>query len=464
MRNYPILFIFIAHKTITIMNKLFFLPILLLLWLPVSAQEYPAILSMKDRAETIDRLLNDKLETVLPDLMRREGIDMWVVISREYNEDPVIETLLPATWLAARRRTILVMYDQGGDKGVETLAIARYDVGEKFKRAWDKEKEPDQWKRLREVIEERDPKKIGINKSLHFGLADGIVATDLEEMESAIGKKYTDRIVSAENLAIGWLETRTPAEMALYPQICKIAHDIIKEGFSDKVIQPGVTTTEDLVWWFREKIKELKLVTWFHPTVSIQRADPESFDHLRSFSSRPGNNIIMPGDLLHVDVGITYLRLNTDTQQHAYVLRPGETEAPEYLVNAFRRGNRLQDILTNNFEEGRTGNEVLKMSREQSIAEGIKPSIYTHPLGYHGHGAGTTLGMWDSQGGVPFKGDYPLHFNTAYSIELNAATFIEEWGKEIRIMLEEDAFFDKDGVNYMDGRQTEFLIIGRKSW
>ncbi|MEQ9092444.1 MAG: M24 family metallopeptidase [Balneola sp.] len=445
------------------MKKLGFLFLILLFLIPNSFAQngYPEILSMKERAEVIDDLLEDKIKTILPDLMRNSGIDMWVVVSREYNEDPVIETLLPATWLAARRRTILVMYDQGEGKGVETLAVARYDVGKTFKKAWDKEKEPDQWKRLKEIIEERNPQKIGVNQSDDWGLADGIVATDLQEMKSAIGKKYSDRIVSAEKLAVGWLETRSAKEMTIYPQIVRIAHKIIEQGFSDEVIQPGVTTTEDVVWWFREKIRELKLITWFHPSVSIQRADPESFDHLRSFSSRPDNNVIMPGDLLHVDFGITYLRLNTDTQQHAYILRPGETEVPKYLNRAFDNGNRLQDIFTNNFKEGRTGNEVLKMSREQAIAEGIKPSIYTHPIGYHGHAAGTTLGMWDSQGGVPGSGDYPLHLNTAYSIELNAATFIEEWGKEIRIMLEEDAFFDETGVWYIDGRQKEIMMIPR---
>ncbi len=427
-----------------------------------SQNAYPEILSMKQRAEVINDLLEDRIQTVLPDVMRRTGIDMWIVVSREYNEDPVIKTLLPATWLNARRRTILVMYDQGEDKGIETLAVARYSVGETFKKAWDKEKEPDQWKRLKEIIEEINPEKIGINQSEHWGLADGMVATDLEEMKEAIGQKYVDRLVSAEKLAVGWLETRSEKEMILYPQIVRIAHQIIAEGFSDAVIQPGITTTDDVVWWYREKIRELKLITWFHPSVSIQRADPESFDHLRTFDSRPAENVIMPGDLLHVDFGITYLRLNTDTQQHAYVLKPGETEVPEYLKKAFDNGNRLQDIFTNNFKEGRTGNEVLKMSREQAIAEGLKPSIYTHPIGYNGHAAGTTLGMWDAQGGVPGSGDYPLHLNTAYSIELNAATFIEEWGKEIRIMLEEDAFFDETGVWYIDGRQKEIMTIPRK--
>ncbi|MFT7151278.1 MAG: Xaa-Pro aminopeptidase [Nonlabens sp.] len=421
----------------------------------------PAILSMKDRAEVINGLLEDKVQNYLPAIMRREGIDMWVVMSREYNEDPVIKTLLPAEWLAARRRTILVFYDKGGDTPLETLAVARYDVGTSFKSAWNKEQQPDQWARLAEIIKERKPKKIGVNKSQYFGLADGIVATDFEEFKASLPKADQNKIVSAEKVAIGWLETRTAAEMAIYPHIVRISHDIIKEAFSNKVITPGVTTTEDVVWWMREKVRELKLVTWFHPTVDVQRADPENFDHLRTFSKRPETNVILPGDLLHCDFGITYLRLNTDQQQHAYVLKPGESEVPTFLREAFKKGNRLQNIFTNNFKEGRTGNEVLKISRTTAIAEGIKPSIYTHPIGYHGHAAGSTLGMWDSQGGVPVTGDYPLHLNTAYSIELNASVYLKEWDKEIRIMLEEEAFFDKSGVWYIDGRQEGILIIQR---
>ncbi|KYG74778.1 metallopeptidase family M24 [Roseivirga ehrenbergii] len=419
------------------------------------------ILSMKDRAETIDRLLEDKIQNYLPGIMRREGVDMWVVMSREYNEDPVIKTLLPATWLAARRRTILIMFDRGEKEGIESIAVARYDVGPSFKSAWNPEEQPDQWARVAEIIRERNPKKIAVNKSKYFGITDGVVATDLEEFTAALNKKDQAKIISAEKVAIGWLETRTEAEMAIYPHIVRISHMIIQEAFSDKVITPGVTTTEDVVWWMRDKVVELGLQTWFHPTVDVQRADPESFDHLRTFTKRPEKNVILPGDLLHCDFGITYLRLNTDQQQHAYVLRPSETEVPSFLQAAFKNGNRLQDIFTNNFEEGRTGNEVLKMSREQAIAEGIKPSIYTHPIGYHGHASGTTLGMWDSQGGVPVTGDYPLHLNTAYSIELNAATYIQEWKKEIRIMLEEEAFFDKSGVWYIDGRQNEIMTIPR---
>lgn len=410
----------------------------------VSNAQYATVLTQREQAKVIDELLDDRLRNLLPALMKREGFDMWIVMSREYNEDPIIKTFLPATWMAARRTTMLVMFDKGNE--MEYMAVARYDVGKVFKRAWNPEEQPDQWARLGKIIEERNPKKIGVNKAPNWGHTDGLTANDYDNLLKVLPKKLQTNVVSAERLAVAWLETRSKLEMAIYPQICRIAHQIIAEGFSDQVIQPGVTSTDDLVWWYREKIKELKLDTWFHPSVDIQREGAV-------------DNIIRPGDFIHVDFGITYLRLNTDTQEHAYILKFGETEAPAYLREAFNKGNRLQDIFTDNFKEGRTGNEVLAASRKQAIAEGITPSIYTHPIGYHGHAAGTTLGQWDMQGGVPGTGDYPLHLNTAYSIELNCTVNIPAWKKDVKIALEEDAFFDERGVNYIDGRQTEIILI-----
>jgi Xaa-Pro aminopeptidase len=410
----------------------------------VSNAQYATVLTQREQAKVIDELLDDRVRNLLPALMKREGFDMWIVMSREYNEDPIIKTFLPATWMAARRTTMLVMFDKGNE--MEYMAVARYDVGKVFKRAWNPEEQPDQWARLGKIIEERNPKKIGVNKAPNWGHTDGLTANDYDNLLKVLPKKLQTNVVSAERLAVAWLETRSKLEMAIYPQICRIAHQIIAEGFSDQVIQPGVTSTDDLVWWYREKIKELKLDTWFHPSVDIQRDGTV-------------DNIIRPGDFIHVDFGITYLRLNTDTQEHAYILKFGETEAPAYLREAFNKGNRLQDIFTDNFKEGRTGNEVLAASRKQAIAEGITPSIYTHPIGYHGHAAGTTLGQWDMQGGVPGTGDYPLHLNTAYSIELNCTVNIPAWKKDVKIALEEDAFFDERGVNYIDGRQTEIILI-----
>lgn len=421
----------------------------------------PRILPMQERAAVIDRWLTKRVQTVLPDLMRRTGIDMWVIISREYNEDPVLRTFLPSQWQSARRRTILLVYDAGDGQPLETLAVARYAVGEMFEQAWDKERDGDQWARLAALIAERNPQKIGLNFSETFALADGISQTEYRLFHEALPERLHDRVVSAENLALGWLETRTPDEMAVYQQIVRIAHEIIAEGLSELVIQAGITTTSDVSWWYRDRIRELKLTTWFHPSVSVQRADQPVIDMKTAIAARHDDEVIMPGDLLHVDFGITYLRLNTDTQQHAYVLLPGETDAPEELRVALARGNRLQDILTEQFVTGRSGNDILASALAVAKDEGITASIYTHPIGFHGHAAGPTIGLWDQQGGVPGRGDYPLYPNTAHSIELFAETDVVSWGKPVRIKLEEDAFFDGERTWYIDGRQKEMLLIPR---
>ena len=428
--------------------------------MPVNSSELSkSILSMRDRAKFVDSMIVKRIDQILPRLMNEHNMDMWIIISREYNEDPIIKTLLPATWISARRTTILVLARKE-DQSIGAYAIAPYKVGDVFEKAWDKSKQPNQWLALTDLIKKHKPNKIGINQSKHWAHADGLVATDKENLLAHLPEHYKTKLVSAEPLAIGWLEQRIPEEVTVYKDIVKIAHNIIAEGFSNKVITPNQTTTDDVAWWFKERVRELKLQTWFHPSVSIQRSDTIAFDHESSFTNGNDLKVILPGDLLHVDFGITYLRLNTDTQQHAYVLKANEKQAPKFLQKALMSGNKLQDIFTGKFSVGVTGNEVLKRSREAAISKGLKPTIYTHPLGYHGHAAGTTLGMWDSQGGVTGSGDYPLHLNTAYSIELNNAIYIEQWKKEIRIMLEEDAIFDQSGVWYLDGRQTKLLLIG----
>jgi hypothetical protein len=432
------------------------------LTLPSSAQTpFPLILDERARATAVNDMLDDRFNNLLPELMRREGIDMWILISREYNEDPVMKTMLPAEWLSARRRTVMVFFDRGPGQELEKMAIARYDVG-LLKAAWDLNVYPDQWEALIEAINTRNPQKIGINLSDHYGLADGLVHTEHALLMQYLPEKFKKRVVSAERLAIAWLETRTEKEMTLYEQICRISHLIVQEGLSENVIQPGITTTDDVVWWYRNRVRTLGLDTWFHPTVDVQRADPENFDHLRTFSKRPQQQVILPGDLLHVDFGISYLRLNTDMQQHAYVLRPGETTVPEALRQAFIQGNRLQDILVGQFEPGKTGNQILADALQQATQENIQGSIYSHPIGFHGHAAGPAIGMWDNQSKVPGTGDYPLYPNTAFSIELNASSFIPEWNKIIRIMLEEEGFFNGKNFRFMDGRQTEIYTIPRQ--
>tara|TARA_R110002033_G_scaffold12528_1_gene37825 strand:- start:1852 stop:3243 length:1392 start_codon:yes stop_codon:yes gene_type:complete len=443
----------------TLMKKLFLFVCLIFIG-EINAQQ---ILNEKERAQVIDEILDDRFNNLLPELMDAADLDMWVVISREYNEDPVIKTMLPATWLNARRRTILLFYRDKAKNSIEKLAVARYNVGKNIVSAWDKEKEPNQWKRLMQLISERNPKKIGLNYSTDHNIADGLVKTDYEEFMANLPKKYSSKVVSAQELAVRWIETRSEREMVIYDQLVDITHDIIAEAFSEKVITPGVTTTSDVEWWMRQKVTDLGLETWFHPTIDVQRSKEELVSHLYSFSGRPEDTVILPGDLVHCDFGITYLRLNTDCQELAYVLKPEETSAPAFLVNGLKDGNKVQDFLTTNMIKGRTGNEILAKSLSEAKASGLKPSIYTHPLGMYGHSAGTTIGMWDSQGGV-MRDDgenYPLNPNTVYAIELNTTITIPEWNRDIRIMLEEAGFYGEDGFRYVNGRQTELLLIPR---
>lgn len=431
----------------------------LVLFTFVSVSLTAQILPERDRAILKDEILADRFNNLLPQLMDDTNIDMWLVISREYNEDPVMRTMLPATWLNARRRTILVFYRNKAENTIEKIAVARYDVGKNITSAWEKEKQPLQWARLVEIIEERKPEKIGINVSEHFGIADGLVVTDYNELKEALPAELEDKLVSAEKLAIAWIETRTEKEMELYNTLVSVTHKIVDEAFSSKVITPGKTTTDDVVWWLRQKVTDMGLETWFHPTIDVQRSDEALKSHIYSFTKGEKDKVIIPGDLLHCDFGITYIGLNTDCQEHAYVLQEGETKVPVFLAEAFSEGNRVQDIFTGFFEEGKTGNEILAASLAKGKAEGLRPAIYTHPLGTYGHSSGTTLGMWDSQGGVPVNGDYPLHYNTVYAIELNTTVTIEAWKKDIRIMLEEAGFYGKDGFRYVNGRQESIKAI-----
>ncbi|WP_340105551.1 M24 family metallopeptidase [Rhodohalobacter sp. 8-1] len=419
----------------------------------------PHILKMEDRADVIDRWTEDKLDTLVPELMRREGIDMWVLVAREYNEDPVLLTMLPATWQSSRRTTILLFSDPGDGQPVERMAVARYNIGF-FETQWFPDEQPDQWARFGDIVEEKNPERIAVNYSDDFALADGISHTDFINLSNSLSPEMQDRIVSAENLAIGWLETRTQEEKIVYRQINRIAHNIVAEGLSEQVITPGITTTEDVQWWYRDRIRDLNLTAWFHPSVSVQREETPEEDG--DFSSSEGKNVILPGDLIHVDFGIQYLRLSTDTQRNAYVLKQGETEAPQGLQDALTTGKRLQDILTGQFQTGRAGNEILSKALEQAEAEDINATIYTHPIGYHGHAAGPTIGLWDQQGGVPGKGDYPLYPNTAHSIELNAEVYIPEWDKQILMKLEEDAIYDGEQTYYIDDRAEDLYLIPRQ--
>jgi Xaa-Pro aminopeptidase len=425
--------------------------ILLLLTLHFFISATAQVKPLREQAVMINEVLADRFNNLLPTLMDKANIDCWVLITREYNEDPIIKTMLPAEWLSARRRTMLVFYRNKQKQSIEKYAVARYPVGKEIKAAWDVDAVPNQWEALVALLRKLNPSKIGINTSVDFGHADGLDHTEYLEFMNVLNASEQSKVTSAQGLAVSWLETRTEKEMQLYPSLLKITHAIIKEGFSNKVIKPNVTTTQDLVWWFRQQLNDKGLTTWFHPSIEIQRR-----------VSNENDQVIRPGDFLHVDFGITYLRLNSDVQEQAYVLLPTEKTVPENLQAAFTKTNQLQDFLTNEFALGKSGNTILKQALTNAKAAGINPSIYTHPIGFHGHAAGTTIGMWDFQNGVPGSGDYTMKANTCYSIELNATHTLAGWDKPVRVALEQNGIFNGLSFEYIDGRQTKIHAIQPK--
>lgn len=411
----------------------------------------PPILPLKERAEVVDRILAERLETVIPAIMREQGIDMWLLMSREYFEEPVLATMLDAQSFHARRRTILIFFDPGDGQPVERLTVSRYGLADLFEPSWAPEEEPDQWKAVAEIIAARDPDKIAINYSDATRFGDGMTLSQYRAMTKALPQEYAERIVSGETLSVRWLESRTEAELELYPGIVRIAHALIAEAFSRRVITPGKTTTHEVRWWYREKLASLGIDPWFHPSVAIQREGTEGMIY--------EDTVIQPGDLLWTDFGLTYLRLNTDTQHLAYVLKPGETEAPEGLREGLRRTNRVGDILTASFRAAESGNTILARARKAALAEGLDPSIYSHPIGFHGHGAGASIGFWDNQKADP-RGEYPVLAGTTWSIEFTNYYEVPEWGgQRVDFRSEEDAWFDGESVRYLDGRQTELTLI-----
>ncbi len=418
---------------------------------PIQSEFFPdqRILTHREQAPIMRRILEERFDTLLPELMRREGIDMWIIISREYNDDPVFRSMSPLETYSSRRRTILVFNDRGPGQPVERLSIGRFDYDGLYQVVPTHNEE--QFEGLLEVVRERNPGTIGVNMSGRWNHADGLTATQRDTLFSTLSE-YEDRIQSAEMLAVGWLEKKLPEETELYRHVMRVAQSIIGQAFSNEVIIPGVTTADDVRWWMRQKAAEMGLGMWFHPSFAVQR---QGHDGRIS-----GDVVIQRGDLLWLDLGIIYLGYSTDTQHNAYVLRYGETEVPEGFMAGLRAAQRMQDITKAEAQIGRTGNEALAASLARAREEGLDATVYWHSIGFHGHGAGVPMGMTDYQEGVPVRGDAPFRANTWHSVELNVNYPVPEWGGQmVRFSMEEDAVLTENGWEWITGRQESFYLV-----
>jgi Xaa-Pro aminopeptidase len=432
--------------------------------------------TLREQAALQQQWLKKRLDGFLPGLMRQHGVDLWVVPMREYNEDPVFPAIAAPETFAARRRTIYVFFDKCAASGappsaacVERIALGGTSQGGVFEarrstkaaagdvgrgrqaELWGDE----QWQALKAVIEERDPRVIGIDRSAVFAFSDGLSSGELEGMSRALGEKWTARFKDAERLPLELIAVRLPEEEAFYERLQQLAWQLSQEMFSNRVVVPGRSRTSDLVWWWRQRVADLGLSTWFQPSVDVQRRGAKEAD----LGEDP---VIQPGDVLHSDVGITAARLNTDTQHLAYVLKPGETEAPLGLRSALASTNALQDVVMAELRPGRTGNEILASARARMKEKGIDGTVYSHPIGLNGHGAGPIIGLWDYQDGVPGRGDAPVIASMWFSIELQATSPVPEWGGQaVRMAQEEDAVIDAAGRARWALRRQDALFLIR---
>ena len=427
---------------------------------PAAERNSPAILPIRERAALVLKIVQKRLDTLLPRMMRETGFDMWVIACNEDNLDPVFETMMPyENWCPITQ--ILVLYDRGPEKGVERINVSRTDTQGLFVNGWnasafDAKKGESQWEAFGRIVRERNPKRIGLNEGEIQWAAGGLTVVLKKRILEAAGPDLASRFVSAEPLATLWSETLLPDEVELQEKAAAISHSIIAEMFSGRTITVGQTTPEDLRYFYWQRVSDLGLKVSFSPFVSVRARSPET---LAAFGK--DDKAIRPGDILHCDVGVKYMRWNSDHQELAYVLKPEETDAPQGLRKLMAEANRLQDVYCGEFQAGLTGNELLGRILGKARAAGIpNPRIYSHSLGLFLHEPGPLIGLPWEQVNNPGRGDVKLVPWSVFTAELSVTGPVPEWGGfEFRLPLEQDVLYTGAKTIFQDGRQTAFHLI-----
>ena len=414
----------------------------------------PLVMPVRQRAEVVRQALEGRLETILPAAMRETGFDMWLVLCQEDDLDPVFTTMIPMdTWCPILQ--MLVFYDRGPERGVERINLSMTNTGDLYDRPWQGRHHEEQWPLLREIICERDPQRIGINVGATQWAAGGLTHNLYTQLVETLPETYVDRLASAEPLATIWLSTLTEYELQLFAHVAHVAHQILGACLSRQSVVPGVTTVRDLEWIYWQRCADLGLGLAFKPFFNLVRPEETT----QRYGEQ--DDVIRPGDMIHSDVGIRYLRLNSDHQECAYVLRPGEEDAPQGLQRLMREANRLQDVYLSEFRLGQSGNELLGAILARARAVGIpNPRIYSHSLGLFLHEPGPLIGLPWEQERCAGRGDVRLRHNQCFTMELSVTDRVPEWGdREVTMSLEQDVAFTGTGCRPIDGRQTALHLI-----
>jgi hypothetical protein len=414
----------------------------------------PQIIPVRRQIKVTTKILRKRLDTVLPLALRDGDIDMWLIICQEDNLDPVYRTMIPMdTW--PKILQMLIFFDRGTEIGVERINLSMTDTKDLYDKPWKGGNHPEQWRLLSEIIEKRDPKKIGINIGDVNWAAGGLTHNLFNQLVAALPEKYVNRLTSAETACTRWAMTLTDEELELYPHISSTARQVIAQCFNPSTITPGVTTVEDLEWTFWQICSDYGLEQSFKPYFRILRRESEAKKHPLS------DRIIRMGDLLVCDVGIKYLGLITDHQELAYVRHEDETDAPMGLKNLLATNNRLQKIFMREFKQGLTGNQLLENILSSAHEEGVpSPEIFSHSLGLFLHEPGPLIGLPWEQNPIPGRGEVRLEYDSCFAMELSIEDVVPEWDNQrVPCQTEQIVKFTRDGCQPLDGVQTSFHLI-----
>lgn len=407
------------------------------------------MLNLVDQNRIKDEILAERL-ALAESLMKECEVDAWIIASREYNEDPLFHALTPAHFPTARRVTILVLGFENGKYVKYCVNLPDHELEKYYVQDYDRKNET-QMEALTRVLTRMNPRNIALNYSDHFAYTDGLSVGLYRLFHNELPKELTDKFISADSIGIRLLETRTAKELEVYPMVMDVAMEIIEKTFSAEQIIPGKTTCTDLMNFMEQETNNRGIYTWFDSTIDLQRGD----------GMHGEDTVIEKGDLLHCDFGIRYLNLCTDTQRLCYVLKDDEEDIPEELQKAFARNNRFQDIVREQMQLGKTGNEVFVDSIQQGKAEGIRPMLYTHPLGFHGHAAGPIIGLFSDQNPIPVRGDLKLYNHTGYALELNTTEHLDMYGRDTFIFTEESVIFVDNEVHFLaENRDKMYKVKG----
>ncbi len=419
-----------------------------------SHAEMPKLLSQFEQMEVRERWLMMRLGSLLLPMMKRHGVEMWIVVNEEFNSDPVTEHIVPPIPIVGRR-DVFIFIDKG--ERIERIALVRYDE-ERLKKHYEM-RMPGRDKfneELRKIVDERKPKTIAINIGGSRGQQSGLSYDSYKFLAKALGAENEKKFVSAAPLLTEFFDTRIPDELIHYRNAVAATDIITQRAFSNEVITPGKTTVGDVRWWMLEQVNKLGLSVWFQPDLRIQKQAAVTATSGPFLGTAKESQVIERGDLIHVDFGLNYMGLSTDWQKHAYVLRDGETVAPAGLKAALKNTNRLQDILFGVARTGMTGTDVYEKTIAEAKKQGIEAMIYSHPIGTHGHGLGPSIDFRGLIGG----GGNKIIAGSYMSIELNTSTSVPEWNNQkVTIMAEDDAVMTEKGYEFIRPRQTDLYII-----